>query len=84
MSTATIDRKLQRLRHQQGLGPGITRLGTLLKQSIPPRTCAEWDEVQPGFLKMDLVAHWGETAQGQCLNTLTATDFAIGWLFSHY
>ena len=79
MSAATIDRKLQRFRQQQGRGLSTTKPGTLLKQSIPLRTFAEWDDVQPGFLEMDLVAHCGETTVGQYLNTLTATDIATGW-----
>ena len=76
MSAATIDRKLRPFRQQQGRGRSTTKPGTLLKQSIPVRTFAEWDEVQPGFVEMDLVAHCGETTEGQYLNTLTATDIA--------
>ena len=79
MSAATIDRKLRPFRQQQGRGRSTTKPGTLLKQSIPVRTFAEWDEVQPGFMEMDLVAHCGETTEGQYLNTLTATDIATGW-----
>lgn len=79
MSAATIDRKLRRFRQQQGRGLSTTKPGTLLKQSIPLRTFAEWDDVQPGFVEMDLVAHCGQTTEGQYLNTLTATDIATGW-----
>jgi hypothetical protein len=79
MSAATIDRKLKTFRQQQGRGLSTTKPGTLLKQSIPIRTFADWDEVQPGFVEMDLVAHCGELTEGQYLNTLTATDIATGW-----
>jgi hypothetical protein len=79
MSAATIDRRLQSFRQQRGQGMSTTRPGTLLKHSIPLRTFAEWDEVQPGFVEMDVVAHCGETVQGEYLNTLTATDIATGW-----
>ena len=79
MSAATIDRKLQPFRRQQGRGLSTTKPGTLLKHSIPVRTFADWDDVQPGFVEMDLVAHCGETTQGSYLNTLTATDIATGW-----
>ena len=79
MSAATIDRKLQPYRQQQGRGVSTTKPGTLLKQSIPVRTFTEWDDVQPGFVEMDLVAHCGEANEGQYLNTLTATDIATGW-----
>jgi hypothetical protein len=51
----------------------------LLKHSIPVRTFTEWDDVVPGFVEIDLVAHCGETVAGQYLNTLTATDIATGW-----
>lgn len=79
MSAATIDRKLRPYRQQRGRGLSTTKPGTLLKQSIPVRTFADWDEVQPGFVEMDLVAHCGQTTEGQYLNTLTATDIATGW-----
>lgn len=79
MSAATIDRKLKPWRQQQGRGLSTTRPGTLLKQSIPVRTFADWDDVVPGFLEIDLVAHCGETTEGAYLHTLTATDVATGW-----
>jgi hypothetical protein len=79
MSAATIDRKLHRYQQQPGRGLSTTKPGTLLKQSIPIRTFTEWDDVQPGFVEMDLVAHCGDSNEGQYLNTLTATDIATGW-----
>lgn len=79
ISAATIDRKLQSYRQGQGRGLSTTKPGTLLKQSIPVRTFADWDDVRPGFVEMDLVAHCGETTEGQYLHTLTATDIATGW-----
>lgn len=79
MSAATIDRKLKPWRQQPGRGLSTTRPGTLLKQSIPVRTFADWDDVVPGFLEIDLVAHCGETTEGRYLHTLTATDVATGW-----
>jgi hypothetical protein len=41
-----------------------TKPGTLLKHQIPIRAFAEWDEQQPGFVEMDLVAHNGGLASG--------------------
>jgi hypothetical protein len=79
MSAATIDRKLHRYKQQPGRGLSTTKPGTLLKQSIPIRTFTEWDDVQPGFVEMDLVAHCGDSNEGQYLNTLTATDITTGW-----
>ena len=79
MSAATIDRRLAPFRQQRGRGLSTTRPGTLLKQSIPIRTFADWDETQPGFVEMDLVAHCGDTTEGVYLNTLTAVDVMTGW-----
>lgn len=79
MSAATIDRRLAPFRQQRGRGLSTTRPGTLLKQSIPIRTFADWDEAQPGFVEMDLVAHCGDTMEGVYLNTLTAVDVMTGW-----
>jgi hypothetical protein len=60
ISAATVDRLLQPERRKQQLRRrSHTRPGTLLKHQIPIRTFAEWDEQQPGFVEMDLVAHDG-------------------------
>ena len=56
-----------------------TKPGSLLKKAIPIRTFADWNEDQPGFLEIDLVAHCGETTEGPYLNTLTCTDICTGW-----
>lgn len=79
MSPATIDRKLSPYRRPGGRGLSTTTPGTLLKHSIPLRTFADWEDARPGFVEMDLVAHCGETTEGQYLYTLTATDIATGW-----
>lgn len=79
MSAATIDRRLAPFRQQRGRGLSTTKPGTLLKDAIPIRTFADWDDAQPGFVEMDLVAHCGETTAGQYLQTLTATDVSTGW-----
>ena len=63
ISAATVDRLLQPERRKQQLrGRSQTKPGTLLKHQIPIRTFAEWDEQQPGFVEMDLVAHDGGLA----------------------
>lgn len=79
MSAATIDRRLRPFRSHAGRGLSTTKPGTLLKQSIPVRTFADWDDVQPGFAEIDLVAHCGQSTQGTYLNTLTAVDIVTGW-----
>lgn len=79
MSRSTIDRCLRPLRFKSPHGLSTTKPGTLLKKNIPVRTFADWSEDQPGFMEIDLVAHCGETTEGQFLNTLTCTDICTGW-----
>ena len=81
MSAATIDRLLRPHRQGSLKRPfSTTKPGTLLKAAIPLRTFAEWNEDRPGFLEIDLVAHCGDTTEGQYLNTLCAVDIATGWV----
>ena len=80
MSPATIDRLLKPAR--RGLVPhgrSTTKPGTLLKKSIPIRTWADWDDLKPGFVEIDLVAHCGESTEGKYLETLDVVDVATGW-----
>jgi site-specific recombinase XerD len=79
MSAATADRLLQAHRYSHPRSLSTTKAGSLLKQQIPVRTFAQWDEAQPGFLEADLVAHCGGRLQGGCLYTLTLTDISTGW-----
>ena len=79
MSTATIDRCLKPARYQKGRGISTTKPGTLLKKAIPVHIYTPWEDEKPGFFEIDLVAHCGQTTEGQYLNTLTATDIATGW-----
>lgn len=81
MSPATIDRLLRPFRTSAGRRRfSTTKPGSLLKASIPIRTFADWDQEQPGFLEVDLVAHCGESTEGFYLHTLTAVDIATGWV----
>jgi len=80
LSPATADRILRRARAaDRPHGIGTTKAGTLLKHRVPIRTFAEWDNVRPGFMEADLVAHCGTSAEGAYLYTLTLTDVATGW-----
>ena len=80
MSAATIDRRLAPDRSKmQVRGRSHTKPGSLLKDSIPIRTWAEWDEARPGFVEIDLVGHEGGNAVGEHCYTLTVTDIATGW-----
>jgi hypothetical protein len=80
MSAASIDRHLRRFRLQRRpSGLSTTKPGSLLKQQVPVHTYTPWEEQQPGFVEIDLVAHCGSTTAGFYLNTLTLTDVATGW-----
>jgi hypothetical protein len=80
ISPATIDRLLAGERARMRLkGRSGTKPGSMLRNQIPIRTFADWDEVRPGFCEIDLVAHDGGTAAGEYCQTLTLTDVASGW-----
>lgn len=80
MSISTIDRRLKHARGQMARrGRTTTKPGTLLKNAIPIRTFADWDEQIPGFVEMDLVAHGGDSAAGEFLHTLNVVDIDTRW-----
>jgi hypothetical protein len=79
MSSATAELFLHTQRKPASRGLSTTKAGTWLKHQIPIRTFAGWEDVQPGFLEADLVAHCGGHTQGSYLSTLTLTDVATGW-----
>ena len=80
-SRPTLARLLAPARAQFPLrGATTTRPGTVLKHEIPIRTFAEWDEVRPGFLEIDLVGHCGSSTEGFFLCTLCAVDIATAWI----
>jgi hypothetical protein len=81
ISPATIDRLLKGHRPQVRKSRGFTKPGTLLKDRIPIRTWADWNEDRPGFCEMDLVDHSG----GRIIRgadhawTLCFTDIKTAW-----
>ena len=79
ISSASIDRCLRPVRIKSSHCLSTTKPGSLLKNLIPVRTFTEWNEERPGFMEIDLVAHCGNTTEGQYLNTLTCTDICSGW-----
>ena len=79
MSAATIDRRLARCRHEAGRRlRGTTKPGSLLKKQIPI-VLSRWNETEPGYTELDLVAHCGNSAAGDFVSTLNLTDLATGW-----
>lgn len=79
ISAASIDRCLRPVRCKSPHGLSTTKPGSLLKNLIPVQTFTAWDQEQPGFMEIDLVAHCGSTTEGHYLNTLTCTDISTGW-----
>ena len=80
IAPATIDRRLKADRAKlDPRGRSHTKPGTLLKDSIPMRTWAEWDDARPGFVEIDLVGHEGGNSRGEFCFTLDITDIATGW-----
>ncbi|GAC1451602.1 MAG: DDE-type integrase/transposase/recombinase [Pseudarthrobacter sp.] len=80
IAPATIDRRLKADRGKlDPRGRSHTKPGTLLKDSIPMRTWAEWDDAVPGFVEIDLVGHEGGNSKGEFCFTLTITDISTGW-----
>jgi hypothetical protein len=80
IAPATIDRRLKSDRAGlQPRGRSHTKPGSLLKDSIPMRTWAEWDDAVPGFVEIDLVGHEGGNSKGEFCFTLDITDIATGW-----
>ena len=79
ISSASIDRCLHPIRIKSLHGLSTTKPGSLLKKLIVVRTFTEWNEERPGFMEIDLVAHCGNTVEGQYLNTLTCTNICTGW-----
>ena len=50
----------------------------MLKKQIPIPTFHGWDDAQPGFLEIDVMAHSGTLYEGSYLSTLTLTDSVLG------
>ena len=59
ISPATVDRLLKLEPQDKRKGICTTRSGSLLKKQIPIRTLSDWNEIIPGFMEGDLVAHCG-------------------------
>ncbi len=79
-SASTIHRLLKEEKKKYELkGRSNTKPGTLLKNQIPIRTFAEWDEKKVGFLEIDLVGHEEGDPRGEFIQTLTAVDIFTDW-----
>ena len=50
-----------------------------IRKLVPVRTFADWDDVGPGFMEMDMVLHCGTKTVGAFVHSLVLTDVASGW-----
>lgn len=77
ISAATIDRMLAPYRRVKSKGISTTR-ASLLKHKIPVRTL-DAKALCPGIVNADTVAHCGDNASGDFMNSLTVVDLFSGW-----
>lgn len=80
VSAATVDRLLRQEKQKHGRTRRMPRPLSALKQSIDVRTCSDDIPTECGFFEADLVHHSGSDPSGRFACTLTAVDFASGWL----
>lgn len=79
MSRSTLDRMIARVRERNAIkGISTTRPGSFLKSEIPLRI-GVWEETDPGFSEIDLVAHCGDSGAEMFISTLNTTDIATMW-----
>ena len=80
LSPRQMDRRLAAYRRPGATGRyGRTKPGTLLKHHIPLRT-DRWDVTVPGFTEIDLVAHCGDSGDGEFAHSLNLTDIHTTWV----
>jgi hypothetical protein len=80
LSSRQMDRRLASYRRPGQTGRyGGTKPGTLLKHHVPLRT-DRWDVTVPGFTEIDLVAHCGDSGDGEFAHSLNLTDIHTTWV----
>ena len=77
-SVATLDRLLKLIRPAADSWLRHWRRQTM-GQRIPVRACNDWKGPPPGFLEIDLVAHYGEPLSGSFIHSLVATEVCTDW-----
>ena len=77
-SASTIDRVLRPVR-EKATGRTHVRPKKKIRAAIPVKTFSEWQDVAPGNLEADFVAHCGGNLSGAFIHSLAATDVASGW-----
>ena len=77
ISSSTIDRLLRPYR--KPLGRGLTTTQVSLMKSRIPIKLLDHDIKVPGFVEADTVSHCGNSAAGEFVSTVTATDLLTAW-----
>ncbi len=79
ISARQIDRRLKaKKRERKRSLYGRTKPGSPLKHHIAVKTDS-WDVTAPGFSEIDLVAHSGNSGEGEFAHSLNLTDIHTGW-----
>ncbi|OGT35853.1 MAG: hypothetical protein A3F11_09560 [Gammaproteobacteria bacterium RIFCSPHIGHO2_12_FULL_37_14] len=78
ISDRTIDRILRPIKSHYPKRICGTKPGSLLKKHIPIKT-NQWNEMIPGFVEADTVAHCGTSLLGSFVWSITLTDIFSGW-----
>jgi len=79
MSMASVKRRIRAERIRYGKSQfSSTKPGTLLKKAIPIQTLC-WNEENPGYCEIDLVAHCGGSLLGDLIYTLQFVDIKTTW-----
>lgn len=78
VSAASIDRLLRNIRSQVN---SRTRRRPVrrIRSRVLVKTFADWEDVGPGNLEIDFVAHCGGTLVGSFIHSFVITDVASGW-----
>lgn len=80
MSAKTIDIKMGPIKEtERSKGKYHYKIHPLLYQKVPVKVFGEQDRKNAGFTQIDFVEHCGQSASGEYIYSLTATDIAHGW-----
>ncbi len=77
-SASTIDRLLKPIRQEAG-SRKKRRQKRKMGSRIPVRTFSDWNEPEPGYLEIDLVAHCADSIAGSFISSLVVTDVCSVW-----
>jgi hypothetical protein len=85
MSRGTLERLLASIRREERADSGIAMTSSAPRKvkSQVPLNRYDQEITRPGFTQADTVAHCGNSAAGEFLNTITLTDVFSGWTLNY-